>query len=369
LKIKLKNWRTKMALDFPSNPTDGQIYDNYYYDESIGAWNSFASTNNIIPSTLKNATFSTDLSTNVPLAVNGIFGQSANLQDWKVDGTEKASIDYSGNLNANGITLNNDLPVTEGGTGSSTLTGYVFGNGTSAMTASAGYLYRETLYYPGSGSTSTFFTFTKATYPWLRAMRVRVQGGGGAGGGAQTASTGNASAGSGGGAGAYAESFITNIAALSSSISVTAGRGGGGVVANNGESGGNSSFGSLVSANGGAGGLMMVSSTTFPRIEAGGVASAGGVGDIIIAGTQGGHAFCGAAGGVRSGNGGHGGNAVLGSGGQGPRAGGNGSSPGAGGADANGFGGGGGGSYCFPTQTQRAGGNGGPGIVIVELYS
>lgn len=27
-----------MALDFPSSPTNGQTYDNYYYDSATGAW-------------------------------------------------------------------------------------------------------------------------------------------------------------------------------------------------------------------------------------------------------------------------------------------------------------------------------------------
>jgi hypothetical protein len=27
-----------MALNFPANPTDGEIYENFQWDESIGAW-------------------------------------------------------------------------------------------------------------------------------------------------------------------------------------------------------------------------------------------------------------------------------------------------------------------------------------------
>jgi hypothetical protein len=32
-----------MALDFPSNPTNGQAFENYYYDSSITAWRSAGS--------------------------------------------------------------------------------------------------------------------------------------------------------------------------------------------------------------------------------------------------------------------------------------------------------------------------------------
>lgn len=35
-----------MALDFPSNPVDGQIYDNFYWDESFSAWRA---TGNLVP--------------------------------------------------------------------------------------------------------------------------------------------------------------------------------------------------------------------------------------------------------------------------------------------------------------------------------
>jgi hypothetical protein len=27
-----------MALNFPASPTDGQIYENFEWDESVGAW-------------------------------------------------------------------------------------------------------------------------------------------------------------------------------------------------------------------------------------------------------------------------------------------------------------------------------------------
>jgi hypothetical protein len=36
-----------MALEFPSNPTNGQLFDDYFYDASIGAWRGIGSPNNL----------------------------------------------------------------------------------------------------------------------------------------------------------------------------------------------------------------------------------------------------------------------------------------------------------------------------------
>jgi microcystin-dependent protein len=35
-----------MALDFPNTPVDGQVYDNYYWDNEMSAWRAFG---NIVP--------------------------------------------------------------------------------------------------------------------------------------------------------------------------------------------------------------------------------------------------------------------------------------------------------------------------------
>jgi len=110
---------------------------------------------------------------------------------------------------------------------------------------------QQVLYYTSSG------TFTKATYPWLRAIRVKCQAGGGGGAGANTTSAGQFNGGRSGSGGAYAESFITSITGLASSVTVTVGAGGaGGAAASSGGTGGTSSFGSLVSANGGQAGFL-----------------------------------------------------------------------------------------------------------------
>ena len=39
-----------MPLDFPSNPTNGQIYDNYYWDSSTSAWRASGNLIPLIPS-------------------------------------------------------------------------------------------------------------------------------------------------------------------------------------------------------------------------------------------------------------------------------------------------------------------------------
>lgn len=129
-------------------------------------------------------------------------------------------------------------------------------------------------------------TFYKASYTWLRAIRVICVGGGGASGAAVGAASGQSNGGGGGG-GAYAESFITDIAGLGSSITVTVGAGGTGT-ATNGNDGSDSSFGSLVVAAGGKGGASMTSTagTSSAASGVGGLASSC-TGDMKIDGGDG----------------------------------------------------------------------------------
>lgn len=37
-----------MPLDFPNSPSNGQIYDDYYYDAASTTWKSLASTNGLV---------------------------------------------------------------------------------------------------------------------------------------------------------------------------------------------------------------------------------------------------------------------------------------------------------------------------------
>jgi hypothetical protein len=145
------------------------------------------------------------------------------------------------------------------------------------------YRYISTVTFTSSGA------FTKATYPWLRAIRIKVVGGGGAGGGAAAVTTGQASCGSGAGSGAYAESFITNIAGLAASETVTIGAGGAGVAGAAGNDGSASSFGTLVVASGGIKGytaLAAGTSVAFTEPGPGGLAS-GCTGDFKAGGNGG----------------------------------------------------------------------------------
>jgi hypothetical protein len=123
-----------MPLDFPNTPTDGQIYDNYYWDTENGVWNSLG--NYEIPNILSNGTFTASSGTTVPLTVTGASGQSANLQEWKSQaGATLASMSANG-----GLSLNSPLSVQNGGTGASThiLNGYLKGNGSSTITSQTG---------------------------------------------------------------------------------------------------------------------------------------------------------------------------------------------------------------------------------------
>jgi hypothetical protein len=156
----------------------------------------------------------------------------------------------------------------------------------AATTYGTGYRYLNTVYYTSSG------TFSKASYPGLRAIRVKVVAGGGSGGGAGTTTAGQVSGSGGGGGGAYAESFITDIAGLASSITVTVGAGATGVTGNvSGNTGGSSSFGTAVVCAGGTGGVnggSRVPSDQFGDGGSGGDASAG---DFRISGSGGGAFF------------------------------------------------------------------------------
>lgn len=221
---------------------------------------------------------------------------------------------------------------------------------------SAGYHLKQIVVFTSSG------TFSKASYAWLRAIRVRVQGAGGAGGGCAATSGANYSLGAGGGAGGYAEALITDIAGLASSVTVTVGAGGTGVSGDNGGAGGSSSFGSLVAATGGTGGARKINDPYAPY-QLPGEGGSGTAGDLLLVGNGGGVG----AGYSTLGSSGPGGGAQLGGGGR-AVAFGSGSTSNPGNPGGN-YGGGGSGAYGTATSVARAGGNGAPGIVILELFA
>jgi hypothetical protein len=233
---------------------------------------------------------------------------------------------------------------------------------TNEFLVNNGYQLREIVYFTSSG------TFAKADYPWLQAIRVKVCGAGGGGGGAGTTGAGQIAWAPSGAGGAYAESFITDIAGLSASVTVTRGSGGAGGAAgvNNGSAGGNSSFGALVTANGGNGGIgrSAVTSTSGSLLEGGASGATSATGDFTIPGANSGISR---AAGLS--------NAIV----HQPNGGSfltpgnfdifNGGSLGADGPAGRGIGDGGfGGANAASQGSGRAGGTGANGIVILELY-
>jgi hypothetical protein len=224
----------------------------------------------------------------------------------------------------------------------------------------SGYLYAGTRYYTSSG------TFDKADPLGtgdigLRAIRVRMVGAGGAGGGAATTGSGQNALGRGGRGGTYAESFITDIPGLVSSVTVTRGAGGTGVSNAAGNAGGQSSFGSAVEAGGGGGGAVGGGAAP-PGFNAGAIPAAGSAtADLSVDGGVGFDALYLLAGFVLFGPGG---GSLLGSGGA--------KAPVTTGADGSAgilYGGGGtGGSNAQNQGTARAGGAGANGIVIIDCF-
>ena len=104
-----------MPLDFPSNPSDGQVYEDYYYDATIGAWQSNGGTT--LPNIFKNVTYSTAQTYMTPLIAKGKLGQTADLQQWTDSaGNVLASVDEAGNMTVNSITTT--VPIASVPTGS-----------------------------------------------------------------------------------------------------------------------------------------------------------------------------------------------------------------------------------------------------------
>ena len=225
-----------------------------------------------------------------------------------------------------------------------------------ATTATNAYSYVRTIYYTSSN------TFTKASFPWLRAIRVKALGAGGAGGGATVTGAAGTSKGGGGGAGGFGEWFSTDIAGLDASVTITIGAGGTGVSAAAGNAGGNTSFGALAIGNGGNGGQIPVSGSTDPALTSPGGTGGSATGTIGLPGSPGSFGMSTALADFR-GFSGTGGSSALAGGAIGTNVTGNGSA-------AGGFGSGGSGGYNQLNQaTARVGGAGSNGILIVELYA
>ena len=117
-----------MAMDFPSNPVDGQISGNYIYSASSGAWKGrpqFQAT------TTQSPTAPTSPNDG-DIWINTSDGTSYTYFN---DGTSRQWIELVGS----GIPAT-PISVVNGGTGTNTLTsgGYLKGAGTSAITSQSG---------------------------------------------------------------------------------------------------------------------------------------------------------------------------------------------------------------------------------------
>jgi len=185
-------------------------------------------------------------------------------------------------------------------------------------------------------------TYTKPA--GVRKIRVRVVGGGGGGGGDSAA---NVSSGGGGGGG-YSEKVID--AAAITTVAVTVGAGGVGAVGLAGATGGTSSFGAFCTATGGVGGAVGSGTGGASNGGSGGIGSGG---DINAGGSAGSQNFISTCGGM-------GGASVLGGGGRAINNTLVAAQPGL----AYGGGGAGGGN----NSVAYAGGNGAPGVCIVEEF-
>ena len=109
-----------MALDFPSSPVNGQVYDNFIYDAVKGTWKSIssgASPNYLVNPTITNAviTATAPNATTIPLIVNGASSQSSELQSWKnSSGSTLSYVGPSGEI----VSTNRIIGVTPNDSGS-----------------------------------------------------------------------------------------------------------------------------------------------------------------------------------------------------------------------------------------------------------
>ena len=196
-----------------------------------------------------------------------------------------------------------------------------------------------------------------------RSIEVTVVGGGGAGGGVDGQGSGTG-VGAGGGGGAGTAIKVITSSTFGATEAVTVGSGGTGASGNSdGGGGGDSSFGSHCTGNGGGGGIGGTgSSPSNTLIRNGGSGGGGSNGDINLRGGPGGFGIAGG-GSTSEASGGVGGSSFL-AGGPRSRSGdydGN-------DAESGGYGAGGGGAVSTGTETNRSGGDGGDGIVIVREY-
>lgn len=269
-----------------------------------------------------------------------------------VSTAQQAALDLKAPLASPALTGNPTAPTPTVGDNDTSIATTAFVQGELAA-APSGLL--EIVEFTAGGS------FTKASYPGLRAVRTRVQAGGGAGAGSDATAAGESSAGNGGGGGGYSESFILEDD-LAASETVTVGAGGSGVLGGTGNNGGNSSFGTHCTASGGTGGSIVMPSNLIGDVGAWTAGVGAGTGNVIaMTGSPG-------FGAIRV-TGlqivpGAGGSTPLGHGGRPPV-----DVTGAAGTAGNGKGSGGSGAISRDAgEGAHTGGAGAVGVVIVEVY-
>lgn len=248
---------------------------------------------------------------------------------------------------ANETTLT--LPSTEG-----------WGTGTSST---AGFQYAGSRSYLSSGSFDRTDAFGDGSNVVARALRVRLVGGGGGGAGSPQTGGSDAHVGASGSGSSFVESVLIGDD-VPETATVTVGAGGaGGESGGNGTNGSDTVFGSdLVKAFGGQGGFSQGTVTVtsaYPgvggRIE--------GIGDIVVVGGASAAGFVVPGGFCISANGG---SSTFGGGAPGLERWGSG---GRDGADADGFGAGGSGAVANVNNTSpRNGGDGGPGLAVLDVF-
>ena len=203
---------------------------------------------------------------------------------------------------------------------------------------------------------------TSGTYtptPGMQYVFIECLGGGGAGGGAAVTGVGERAVGGGAGGGSYGQG-VYSAAQIGASQTVTIGAGGAPVLGGAGNAGAGSSVGSLITTGGGVGGAEVFGAAAdmFANGSQGGFAGTGG--QINIPGWRGLVAYASSSGTLWPGEGA---NTPYGIGGHVAH-----------GISANGlaglgFGSGGGGGGNQPSQgTQRSGGAGAGGLVIIREY-
>ena len=362
-----------MTLNFPSSPTNGQLFNGFVWDASAGVWKKQNSIKFSVGATPPVSPLPGDGWFDSDTGTTAVYYNDGSSSQWVELGNATA-LGPTGPTGAQGATGPTG-PI--GPTGASysvdtidSLTDVVITspqagqkliyNGTNWVNLT-GYVFVQTLYYTANN------TFVKANYPWLRAIRVKAIGGGGGGGGAIATGASQFAAGGGGSGGDYVETFFTNITGMGSTLDIIIGTGANGstgsAVAG---SGGTTQLGGIVLAGGGTGGTGGAVQTAFSTTQGGAGSTAASPwisGQTLTVpgapgspGIAGGTANSAVAGGI-------GGASFLASGGPSVSAGSN-------GANGLGYGAGGGGATNPPSQaTARTGGSGIQGILIVELYA